>query len=204
MLGKTHITLGISTILMLYSQQIVNNFKIAVPILAISTVASILPDIDKENSTISNKFKKIIIAISLTGAMIMYLYYKTKIFENVDINFVTNQISISLKIKIGLILLLVLIIFSKLSAHRSFTHSLLGTFLYSISIFLIYTTMLPIFAIGYSLHLLADFFSDNGIELLYPYKKRIGWPLIKTNSISEYILRYGILLFGVFRLYSSI
>lgn len=201
MLGKTHIVIGITATLILFSQQIFNNPKMLVPFLSISVVAAILPDSDKETSMISNKLRKLTVNLSVVTGVIIYISYKTKAFKGIDINSLINKISISPGIETGLILFLILIVFSKFSPHRSFTHSLLGIFLYSISMFLIYSSLVPVFIFNYGLHLLADFFADKGIELFYPYKKRVGISLLNTNSISEYVLRYVILLFGVLQLY---
>jgi len=44
MLGKTHMTIGATTTLLLYNHQIVNDPKLLVPILTISAFASIVPD----------------------------------------------------------------------------------------------------------------------------------------------------------------
>lgn len=60
------------------------------------------------------------------------------------------------------------------TVHRSFSHSLLGIFCFSISIFLLNSQVFLPFLIGYSLHILADICSNNGVELLFPLRKRFS------------------------------
>lgn len=177
MKGKTHMMLGVAgatTILAKYP------IESGIILLGSSILGSLIPDIDHPKSKINqrilpikNKFFKIVI-YSLIGIILIFAGQETK--------------NIFLKLS-GVISIIV-----GISHHRSFTHSLLGCFLFSI-IFYLVTKKYSLesayigFVLGYGLHLVTDFVTNDGIELFYPYKKRIRAPItVKTGGIVEYIL----------------
>ena len=74
--------------------------------------------------------------------------------------------------------------FQFFSKHRGMIHSF--TFLIAVSILL--ALFFPIivfpFFLGYSLHLLADSFTKEGITPFWPYNKKSSWR-IKTGGVTE-------------------
>lgn len=87
--------------------------------------------------------------------------------------------------------------------HRGITHSILGVLIFSIlSIFLFnkFPNLLKGSIVGYSSHLLGDYFTRWGIPLQYPFnKKRNKAPItFTTGSNTEYIIFIiSIILFGL-------
>lgn len=83
-------------------------------------------------------------------------------------------------------------VISLMTRHRGFTHSLLGAALITIGMILVANagySIASVFLFGYILHLLADFFSNSGVPLLWPSKERYRFPYaIQTGGVLEYIL----------------
>lgn len=73
------------------------------------------------------------------------------------------------------------------SKHRGFFHSLTFTLILSAVLLLISPFIALGFFTGYSMHILADSFTIQGIEPFWPLKQKISG-VIKTNGITEKIL----------------
>lgn len=187
MTGKTHLAIGIAAALTITQGQPLNNQIIMI---ATTAISSLFPDLDHPKSKLNqrilifnNKFFKTFFYLLVAGLFIYaYMHFDIKLF--IFLGMASALVGISL--------------------HRGFTHSLLGLFSYS---FLIRFIALEYnidyiyqgFVLGYGLHLLADFFTSQGIKLFYPIKKNISSPIvIKTNNSAEK------LLFIVLSLYSMI
>lgn len=184
MTGKTHVAIGITAALAISSNQPVENRLVLV---LVSAISSLIPDLDhpkgKLNQKIllvNNNFHRILLYLSL-GGVFTYLYYSMKIRVFLYLGIVSFLIGIS--------------------RHRGFTHSIVG-FLISMSIVklgvenygldCIYTG----FNIGYGLHIMADLFTTNGVQLFYPLKNNVSFPIkIRTNSKIENII---FTLLGIF------
>jgi inner membrane protein len=83
--------------------------------------------------------------------------------------------------------------------HRGIFHSLLAC---AAIVYLSYTfqsNWLMFIAGGYLLHLVGDYLTPSGIPLMYPSKKRYRFLIVtETNSISEKIVSFGILIAGIY------
>ena len=87
-------------------------------------------------------------------------------------------------------------ILPKLLKHRGFTHSLLFCLL--MGFFNIWI------GIGCLVHIVMDMMTRQGVELFYPYKNKIRFPLAKyvvTNGKFEKLLFYASYLFITYLLY---
>lgn len=171
--NKTHIIIGsgVSAVVAVALQLPV------IPLLVGATIGSGIPDIDSEKSTISRKI----------------LIFKTR--TALKITYSIIGIAAIIKGQISLKLMGVFLILAAISGHRKFTHSFLG--LLSFCILCLYALFFHIgiirnivfgLIIGYGTHILADSFSNHGIELLWPiYEKNYGFRLIRTGRMSEHI-----------------
>lgn len=177
MTGKTHVAIGIAAALTITQGQSLENQILMV---ATTALSSLFPDLDHPKSKLNqkillfkSKFFKTFFYLAL-GALLIYAYASTDIL-----------VLLFLGIGSGLI---------GLSVHRGFTHSLLGFFSYSLLIRFIAREynleyLYNGFVLGFGLHLLADFFTSQGIKLFYPIKKNISAPLvIKTNNSAEKLI----------------
>ncbi|AFK94339.1 MULTISPECIES: metal-dependent hydrolase [Thermoanaerobacterium] len=168
MLGKTHIALGLAGITLLTPNVALNQHTAPIAFTTV-IISSLLPDIDDDNSLINHKIDfgfKPLGSIIISFLLISLVYLRIiPIFSGIIFEAT-----------------LLMSIFSK---HRSFSHSMLGFLLYLIGIYFSYKIILVPFAIGYSFHLLADMITNSGIELFYPFRKRIGINIINTGSIFD-------------------
>ena len=82
-----------------------------------------------------------------------------------------------------------------LFGHRGITHSLLGlAFISAIIYAVIYYYQLDIqylifFNIGYLSHIMTDLLTKSGVPLLFPYKKNLKIPIIRTGDKKEVVFR---------------
>jgi inner membrane protein len=73
------------------------------------------------------------------------------------------------------------------SKHREFFHSLACSLLLGMLLLVIAPNIAFPFFIGYSMHILADSFTVEGVQILWPLEKRSKGP-IKTNGLTEKII----------------
>lgn len=177
MTGKTHVAIGIAAALTITQGQPLENQLLMIVTTGLS---SLFPDLDHPKSQLNqkilffkNKFFKTFFYLAIAG-LFTYAYMKTNILA-----------LLLLGIGSGLV---------GLSIHRGFTHSLLGLLSYSFLVKFIATEynveyIYVGFVLGFTLHLVADFFTAQGIKLFYPIKKNISAPIvIKTNNSAEKLI----------------
>lgn len=177
MTGKTHVAIGMAVGLSVSFEQSLESQLILV---LASIVGSLIPDLDHPKGKLNqrlllfnNNFYRSLFYLSL-GILFIYLY------------FLQNNIIFML---LGLVSFLI-----GISTHRGFTHSIVG-FLGSASIVRLSTVGYGLnllyygFITGYILHLIGDFFTPRGIQLFYPIKTNVSFPItIKGNGKFEKIL----------------
>lgn len=91
-----------------------------------------------------------------------------------------------------------------ISPHRGYSHSLIAAIIcfivtkYTCTFYRIADLSIYL-ATGILTHILADMFTEKGVELLFPYRKRVKLPYtIKTGSASEYIFVFlSLLIFSL-------
>ena len=87
--------------------------------------------------------------------------------------------------------------------HRGIVHS----FIFLFPITFILTLLLPItalpFFLGYSIHLIADSFTIEGVRFFYPFKKEISWK-IRTGGKVEMIVQAIFVIADLFLLYNLV
>jgi inner membrane protein len=96
---------------------------------------------------------------------------------------------------IGRRFLFISIPLSGLFGHRQITHSL-WPFVVTLWVFSSEPMKMPIILacmIGYFSHILADFFSDSGIPLFWPFQMRVGIRLCSSGGIVEPIIALSLL-----------
>lgn len=187
MTGKTHVAIGIAAALTITQGQPLENQIVMVVTTALS---SLFPDLDHPKSKlnqkilfVNNKFFKTLFYLALAG-LLFYAYISTEIMALLFLSIAAGLIGISV--------------------HRGFTHSLIGLLSYSFLVKFIATEynvefLYKGFVLGFTLHLVADFFTSHGIKLFYPINKNISSPIvIKTNNSIEK------LIFLVLSIYSLI
>lgn len=190
--SKSHITIGTAAAFLINP---VINVPLTITTIFSAAFGSMIPDLDHPQSVLNqkilpmkrNKANKIII-YTLFGGTILYINH---------INF--NSVILNL---LGAILIMI-----GISHHRSFTHSAIGVFLFYMTIHLFiqeygYIAEGISFMIGYVSHLLSDFFTDQGIEILYPINgKNYKAPLrFSTGGRVEDLLSIGAIIYVAYKI----
>lgn len=189
---KSHVTIGTATAFLV-------NPVLGIP-LTVTTVlsaafGSMIPDLDHPKSKLNQKILPIkrnkatkMFIYCLFGSLLLYSNYIR--FNSTLLNF------------IGAILIMI-----GISHHRGFTHSLAGIFIFCITVHLFtqkygYVAQGKSFMVGYVSHLIADFFTEHGIEALYPIDdKNYKAPLrFSTGGSVETVLSIGAMLFVAYRM----
>lgn len=156
MKGETHVTIGVATTTAL---MVGGMMAPGIVPIAAAAVGSLLPDIDHDNSSINNRLKMSKGAYILLAAGLLY-YSKDPI----------AYAAAAILIVIGF------------SRHRAITHSLISVAgLYFLTGYLSDVIQMGVM-VGYAMHLFADFFTKQGIELLFPYGKNFRSPITITTG----------------------
>lgn len=86
-----------------------------------------------------------------------------------------------------------------LSTHRGIFHSLAMLILLTLLVWSILPQFALVFGLGYSVHLILDALTREGIAPFFPLKYRLrGW--IRTNSVAEHILFVVCMISGFYLL----
>lgn len=174
--GKTHVGIGLATSALVLPHTESKTFSI---MLVLAAIGSLMPDIDKENSKISNMMAK---AMTIAVAIMVLGWVNLK---KSPLEVMTSLVDIY---NPGIYLIVGLMIFSRFTEHRSFTHSSLGAVLFTAGFYMTFKWNCLGFAIGYIAHLVADMLTITGIEPAYPRRDRIALKWISTNSNADHII----------------
>lgn len=193
MKGKTHMIIGAAAGAAAASYY---SIETGIMLICSSIFGALVPDIDHPKSKINQKILPIknkvfrMIVYLLLGATLIYVNAKSGIK--------------------GFRLLGCILIITSLSHHRGFTHSLLGFIFFSTAIYVLlnqygFAGVYIGFSIGYFSHLIADFITNGGIELFYPWKKNMSFPItIKTGGIGENIVLIIASIYFVYKSFNSL
>lgn len=179
MMKKTHIITGVT---LSSAAAIASGISITPMFVVIAAIGSIFPDLDHPKGALNQKILlvnnglfKLITYLLLAG--LMYFYGSSYIDS---------------KLIIFIVIMLTAIGFSR---HRSVTHSLFGAgfmaaFLYGLNSLYSINLILP-FTLGILTHIFADMFNPEGVELLWPCKRNIRFPItVSTGGLGEKIVCY--------------
>lgn len=162
MMSKTHLSVGVATSLILLQPDTITKCVIAV---AGGALGGAIPDIDAVSS--ESKHDAVIaqvIAVALAGVMML-------IDRFTSLNITDYILAHAARAIFGIMLFFLLVSLGYMSAHRTFTHSLLGAILFTSAFELIYPKMALAFSIGYVSHIALDLLNRRKIQVFYPLKK---------------------------------
>ena len=163
MTGKQHMIIGTTASLtmsaFLISSKSINSTLPVIALVGGSIIGSYMPDIDSDKSKASNKaVTSLIIAFTLA-----YITGQALNFKNL-----ANLLKINGQNLSGITLFSILTILGKLSPHRMFTHKILGTSLFCLSVYLMGNLYITFgFIMGYVLHIVCDRFTKKGKYLKF-------------------------------------
>lgn len=181
MTSKTHIATGLATMTALIRP---DSTKLLLICLASTTIGSIISDTDLTTSELHKDIDKIITISAISIALCFLADY----FFNLGIySFILNQTNLTHTL-VGIVILLLLCLFGMHTAHRSFMHSILGTLIFSATVYFILPTAALPFAIGMFSHIILDLFNLKKVQVFYPSKKRLGFKLCSSDGKVNNIL----------------
>jgi membrane-bound metal-dependent hydrolase YbcI (DUF457 family) len=160
MQGKTHLRIGLATgVAVGFATS--DNFLTLTATVAISALASMLPDIDEDGSKINKwmfsslnrKWRSL--ALASVGVIICLFWF----FAHLPLWVLLSGIYCA-----GVAYV----------PHRSVTHSIVGMGYVLVVIYLAIPSYLYAVAAGYLSHLIADAFTVAGVPFFWPYPKKIG------------------------------
>ena len=179
---KTHIACANLISLTLFRPTSIADLLITI---GTSSLGGVLPDVDLKDSTSDKLFDRLmtsLITIIIMGIIINY-YFNINLYNVIKgYNNIYNYIlCISIFITMSYL--------GSKTSHRSFTHSLLGAFIYSSIISYSFNDQIVlIFFISYLSHIILDLLNKKGIELLYPLKIRMSLNLCEVKGTVNKIL----------------
>ncbi len=182
--GNTHIAVGIASSLIILQPN--SNIKELFLGTSLAVVGSLVSDIDtrksKANKTI-NKLGWFIGFFSITSLILDYIF-EFGIYERV-----LNDIFI-MRIIVAISLFSVLIMFTKITNHRTFSHSIVGVISFYVPVFILFDKISNYFLIAIISHIFIDLFNKKKIQLFYPNKKGFSFKLCTSNGLTNKILFY--------------
>jgi len=147
--------------------------------IGLSTIGSLMPDLDEPNSTISRE----VAPIPLLSRRISMLAMAGCLWLSSIVGWLPFQLSLILSLWLGI---------AAIVKHRGITHSLLGTGLVFIAIRAMDPSLAIAFTVGYASHLLADMLTNHGVVLFWPFPVRVRIPTgLRTGSVLEPIIQLG-------------
>ena len=150
-----------------------------------ASLGGLLPDVDLKDSTTDKLFDRLMTSLITIIAMNFFLKY----FLDIDIYERIKELNIVFNYAISLFIFIVMGYLGSKFSHRSFTHSFLGCFIYTLILSYGFdnNTLIP-FLCGYLSHIFLDLFNKKGVALLYPCKFRLCLNLCESNGMVNKIL----------------
>ena len=145
----------------------------------VSTLGGLVPDVDLKESTSDKLFDRLmtsLITIVIMSFVIKYLF-------DIDLYCKIKEFSYFFSYLISICLFIVVAFFGSKSSHRSFTHSILGLFIYSLILFYGFdcNVVFPYF-VSHLSHIVLDLFNKKGVALFYPSKYRLCFGICDSNG----------------------
>ena len=143
-----------------------------------ATIGGLVPDVDLKDSTSDKLFDRLMTSL----ITIVLMSFIIKYFFDIDLYCKIKECSY-INYLISICLFIVMAFLGSKSSHRSFTHSILGLFVYSaiLSYGFGMNVIIPYF-VSHLSHIVLDLFNKKGIALFYPSKYRFCFNLCESNG----------------------
>lgn len=186
MLGKTHITLGMASALIL---TLPGSASAVVTAMAGGALGGWMPDLDaRHRDKAADKvrvrepiFGKIVNVACIAAFLVLDL-----VLGKGMCRYVVDHWGIPPAC--ALLALAILAYLGSQTEHRSFTHSFLGMALFCAAVWFFCRPAAIPFTIGYASHLTADFFNFRGLQLFFPLKRKYSLKKCPSNGRVNQIL----------------
>jgi len=145
----------------------------------VATIGGLVPDVDLKDSTSDKLFDRLMTSLITIVVMSFFIKY----FFDIDLYCKVKECGDLFKYLISICLFIVVAYFGSKSGHRSFTHSVLGLFIYSGILFygFGYNVVIPYF-VSHLSHIILDLLNKKGLALFYPSKARFCFKLCESNG----------------------
>lgn len=190
MMGKTHIFMGTAAALALTSPDTPIGILSA---LAGGAVGGMMPDTDLDSIKNIKDVNTKAIAGTVAGICFAVDFFcKCGMIESIR----NSNHTVAL---VGLVGFIALYFIGAFADHRSFTHSILATLLYSTAVGMMCRPLAIPFAIGFFAHILLDCTNKKGVKMFYPSKKKLSLKWFYASKKANIVFYYiGIALTVVF------
>ena len=179
---KTHVACGNLISLILIQPTTVSGLLVT---LSSSTLGSLLPDVDLKDSTTDKLFDRLmtsLITIVIMGVLIKY-------FFNINLYKIIKSYNNIFNYAITICLFIIMSYLGSKTPHRSFTHSILGLFIYTaILSYSFKDNIVTPYFISHLSHIILDIFNKKGITLFYPFKFRFSLKLCDSDGTINKLL----------------
>lgn len=186
MMGKTHISVGIASSLILCQPKTKAEFISAI---IGGAVGGVMSDIDVKIDR-SNKFAEKASKDALYGEIIAAVIAAFALIADALSGFnVINRIASNwIPAVVGGVVFVVLTVLGEISTHRDRTHSILALILFTLSVAFIDTEIGIAFFFGYLSHLLIDLLNKSPERLFYPFKKGVCFKVCYADRLGNDLL----------------
>ncbi len=187
MTGRTHITVGIASALIITQPTTVPGIMAAI---TGGGLGGWIVDIDCKDADVNreNVYNTIIEGLFIGAFIALDFFIGNGMCQYMSENW-------GFEIGGALIGLIILAIIGFNTNHRTFTHSILGLLLFAIIIwFLCRPAAIP-FAVGYASHMIIDLFNKRGEQIFFPIKKGVCFGLCYAGKTVDKILFW--IAFGI-------
>ena len=145
---------------------------------SVSTLGALVPDVDLKDSTSDKLFDRLMTSLITIVIMSVFIKY----FFDIDLYCKIKECSY-INYLVSICLFIVMAYLGSKSSHRSFTHSILGLFVYTaiLSYGFGSSVIVPYF-ISHLSHIILDLFNKKGVGIFYPSKFRVCFKLCESNG----------------------
>ncbi|MDO4554838.1 MAG: metal-dependent hydrolase [Lachnospiraceae bacterium] len=175
MTGKTHCTAAVASAIIIIQPREPETLLLGA---AAAFLGGLTPDVDLFQSKLGRKISRFM--ISIFSVLLFLLLLKQTFQFNLSAYIPIDLLLESLPK--GPLLYLLLCSMGLNTKHRTFTHSLLGTALFTLCFYLCLPACWLYFLLGYLSHLFLDLWNKEGMELFFPLEKRVSIPICKSKN----------------------
>lgn len=182
--SNTHMAVGIASSFIVLQPKA--DLKEIVMGTALAIMGSLISDIDITTSKANKAISKVTWIVGVAGVVSVLSDY----FFNLGIyNAILNNMTI-MRMIVSISLFCVIAMFAKMTAHRSFSHSIIGIAAFFIPTSLLFGEMSKYFLVAMISHIAIDMFNRKKIQLFYPVRHGVCFRLCYSNGITNKLLFY--------------
>ena len=181
MLGKTHAVVGVTTGLLVLQPRNMTELVVGT---AGALIGSVISDIDVGTSGSHRDANKMIALMvsTVAAAGVADYIWQIGIYSRMiqHVNLVRIWLSVQA--------FLTICAMGMKSRHRTFMHSFLAMALLTGCLWMFLPTAAGYFTVGFSTHLLLDFFNKKGERIFFPAKKYFGIRILSSSGLVNDVL----------------